>query len=265
MAAQHDGERHDGRDALDLVAVRRVDAEVDHGAHHGDGEGVHPLEALGDLGHLLEEVGGLGFLGRRAPLHVDAEHVRAQCEEEVEADPAEEDREHRHPLEVLEERADERFLAQAVTEDGEADVAEAGEDDEEGDEDAPRLDVEGVDVAIVPADEEVVQDGERETEGEGVVGRDVGEDGDFGGHLHVGEEEAAEEGREWGFPEPGVHRVEDELVTAVGVLLPTGQLVVDGQGHTLFEFIAVVCRKADDASSHLHTQRDIEILRHVAF
>lgn len=188
VAREHDGQRHDGRDDVDLVSGRCVFAEVDHAADHGDGEGVHPLEALEDLGHLLEEVTGDGLLGGGAPLHVDAEHVRAEGEEEVETDAAEEDGEHGHPHEVLEEGAEERLLAETVTKDGETDVSETGEDDEEGDENLPRFDVEGVDVPVLPSDEEVVQDREGKSKGQGVVGGDVCENCDLRGHLHVGPE-----------------------------------------------------------------------------
>ncbi len=82
----------------------------------------------------------------------------AESKEEVEGYPAEEDRKHGHPFEVLKECADEGFLPQTVAEDGETDVSEAGKDDEESDEDAPRFDVEAVDIPIIPADEEVVKD-----------------------------------------------------------------------------------------------------------
>lgn len=188
VTREHNRQWHDGRDDVDLVSVRCEFSEVDHAADHGDGEAVHPLEALENLGHFLEEVTGDGLLGGGSPLHVDAEHVGAESEEEMETDAAEEDGEHGHPHEVLEECAEERLLAETVTEDSETDVSKTGEDDEQGDENLPRLNVEGVNVSVLPSDEEVVQDRERKTEGESVVGSNVCKNRDLGGHLHVGPE-----------------------------------------------------------------------------
>lgn len=124
----------------------------------------------------------------------------AQREEDVEADTSEEDGEHGHPFEILGQGTEERLLAETVAEHGQTDVTCAGEDDEQRDEDSPGFDVEFVDVAVVPADEEVVEECEGKTESDGVVGSDVAENGEFGGELHVGPEETAEEGCKGSLP-----------------------------------------------------------------
>ena len=137
MRSQHNSERNSSRWPGDLPTPWREAAQVDHAADARHDEHVHPLEVLEDLGDLLEEIRGFGFLGGGAPLHVDAEHVSEQREEDVEGDAAEEDGEHGHPLEVLGQGAEERLLAETVAEDGQADVTGAGEDDEQRDEDTP--------------------------------------------------------------------------------------------------------------------------------
>ena len=66
-----------------------------------------------------------------------------------------------------------------------AEVSETGEHDEEGNKDLPGIDVELVNVAVVPAYEEVVQQGEGQPEGQCIVSGDVTQNGDFGGELHI--------------------------------------------------------------------------------
>jgi hypothetical protein len=171
MTPHHNRHRHHGCNPLNAPTCRRKCAQINHTPDNHKHEHVHPLEALEDLRDLLEEVGCLGFLGRCAPFHVDAEHVCAESEEEMERDAAEEDGEHGHPFEVLNKGCEERFLAETVPEDSQADVAEAGEDNEECDEDAPGFYVEGVNVAVVPADKNVVEKSKWEAEGESVVYR----------------------------------------------------------------------------------------------
>lgn len=50
-----------------------------------------PLEAFHHLGHLDEEVTRFCCLGRRAPRHVDLEHVGQERGADVQTQPAEED------------------------------------------------------------------------------------------------------------------------------------------------------------------------------
>jgi hypothetical protein len=90
------------------------------------------LEPLQHARHFNKEVGEFGFLGRRAPLHVVLEHVCEKRRGHVQGETAEEDGEHEDPFEVFEERGEESVGAETVAEDGEGDVAEACEDDHDG-------------------------------------------------------------------------------------------------------------------------------------
>lgn len=138
-------------------------------------------------------------------------------EEDVEGDTTEEDGEHGHPFEILDKGAEETLFTQTIAQDCQADVSCSREDDQESDEDTPGLNVEFVNVTVIPANKEVIEERERETEANGVVGCNVAEDGELGGHLHVGPEETAEERGERTLPWPFVHWVEDKFVAAVGI------------------------------------------------
>ena len=98
--------RHDGLELVDVPRVRD-EAGLGHDDQPGqgdDGEAHAEPEVLEDLGDLDEEIGELEFLRRRAPRHVDLEHVREDGLGDVDRDAAEEDEEHEEPLEVLGER-----------------------------------------------------------------------------------------------------------------------------------------------------------------
>jgi hypothetical protein len=58
-------------------------------------------------------------------------------------------------------------------------------------------------------------------------------------------------------------RVEQQLVTAVRVLLPPVELVVASERHALPEAAVRVGRPAHDVATHLDTERHVEILGHV--
>ena len=96
-------ERHQRRVERDgQQKVRR--AHRRHGQDGGEAEAREDdaeLEVLEHLGHLEEEVGELDLLGRRAPRHVDLEHVRKERLRDVQRQAAEEDGEHGGPLEIL--------------------------------------------------------------------------------------------------------------------------------------------------------------------
>lgn len=115
--------------------MRREAAEIDHAAQNGNHQHVHPLEASDDLGDLSEEVGVVLFFGGGTPVHVDAEHVCADGEEDVEGYAAEEDHEEWHPFEVLQERGQETHFSEPVAHDCKTDVGEEVEDDQKRDED----------------------------------------------------------------------------------------------------------------------------------
>lgn len=129
----HDGDSHRnrGRETINLPAVRGVASQVNHNTNHGNHDHEHPLETAEDLGHLHEEVGIFLFLSGRSPVHVDAEHVRADRHTDVERKASEEDDEERHPSEVLEEGREQGFFTKAVAENGESDVGHGVEDNDE--------------------------------------------------------------------------------------------------------------------------------------
>jgi len=59
--------------------------------------------------------------------------------------------------------------------------------------------------------------------------------------------------------------MEEKLVTAVGIFLPTCQFIVHSQRHTLFESFASPSSKTNSITIDLETERHIEILGHVRF
>ena len=70
---------------------------------------------------------------------------------DVHGDAAEEDVEHEDPLEVLEERREEGFLAGAIAKHGKGNHAGATEDDDDGKEDAEGIDVVVIESGQIPA------------------------------------------------------------------------------------------------------------------
>lgn len=115
--------------------MRSEAAEVNHATDEGKHEHVHPLKALPDLGQFGEEVGVVLLLGCGTPAHVDAEHVRADGEQDVERDTTEEDHKEGHPLDVFSKGTDKAGLTDTITHDGKAGVGHQVEDNQQGDED----------------------------------------------------------------------------------------------------------------------------------
>lgn len=187
-------------------------------------------------------------------------HVSKQRLGNVDADAAEEDEKEEEPFEVLDKRRNECSLAGPVAESGERDVAEAVEDYDERNPDVPRIDIVLVNVALVPTDDDVVDDRHDPGGADGVVGSDVGDDVDLGGDRHVGAQEATEERRKWTANKPEADRVEHELVTAVSVLLPSSQFIVDGERDTFLESVAGPCSEASDVALDLKAEGHIKIL-----
>lgn len=141
-------ERCDGLELVDAPRVRdeRRRGEDDKARNADDREGHAEPKVSQDLGHFDEEVGELEFLGRRAPRHVDLEHVGEDSFRDVDGDATKEDEEHEEPFEILEQGADETAFACTIAHDCEGDVAETVEDDDEGDPDVPTVDVVFVDI-----------------------------------------------------------------------------------------------------------------------
>ena len=170
----------------------RIRREHDHPRRRRHAQHQRQPEPLQYLGDLEPEVGALDFLFCRAPGDVVGEEVRAEGLREVDAEAAEEEEaarvarnesqsiEHRawvsgvgarekgrkyaqerHPLHILKQRVQQRAVPQPVLEEGEPDVARAGEDDRAGEPDLEAVDEEPVH-RRAPPEEEVVHEGEGE-------------------------------------------------------------------------------------------------------
>ena len=263
MEGQVESQRNNGREVLDLPVGGSESTEVDHATNHEGDEDVHVLEGLEDTGHLLEEVGLLLLLGSGTPLHVDVEEVAQESHRDVEGKTTEEASHHRRPLEVLNEGAQEGSLASTVAEESEGDVTKSVEHNNQRQEDFPGGEVARCEVVAEPSDEEVVEHREHQSRAKSEVRAHVGENRQLRGQHDVGAEESVEERSERALVDPAVQRVEDHLADTVSVLLPAGNLVVDGQRDTLLKALAVVRSNTNDVALHLESQGDIEILRHV--
>ena len=130
MTGDIDSQRHRRRKPLNLPTPRRKTSKENHDSHKRHNTHIHPLKALENLRHLLKEITVLRLLRRRTPLHINTEHMRQQRQIQMETQPAKENSEQRHPREVLEQTGQKALFAETVAEDGEGDVADAGEDDD---------------------------------------------------------------------------------------------------------------------------------------
>ena len=83
-------------------------------------------------------------------------------------------------------------------------------------------------MAVKPTDQKVICQRQEPGGANGVVGADVSHDGQFAWQWHVGAHEHSEERGERTFSEPVAKGVEDQFAAAIGVFLPSGELVVDG-------------------------------------
>ena len=244
-------QRPDGRKRRDLPVVRDqladgADAtQHDHAGDHDEAKDKGEFELAQDLRHLFEKGRVLGLLARRAPRHVDAEHVAGDGLANVDRDATEEDGQQRQPRQVLEEGADQAAALGAVAQDGERDGAKGLEDNDNREVDLEAVGIVVVQVAVEPADQEVVGHGEDPGAADGVVGADVGHDGDLGHEGHVAGDEFAEERRDGPARGPVAEWLEDEFRAAIGVFFPTGKFVVDGERHAFLETAAEVGTKAE--------------------
>src|SRR5690606_10815018 len=137
------------------------------------------------------------------------------------------------------------------------------EDNSHTDKDPPRCNVKLIDFVGEPSNNEIVGKSERDGSGNGVVGANVGKNGDLRGDFVVGPEETQKELGERTTGWPVDDWVEDQLVTSIGVLLPTRQFIVDGKRNTFLETSVVIGSETNDKASHLKTKRNIKILRDV--
>jgi hypothetical protein len=151
-------------------------------------------------------------------------------------------------------------LPESVAQYRERDVAQRREDDDKREEELERVQVVLVQMSIEPADQEIVRQGQDPSRADRIVGSDVGQDSDLGSDADIRGEELPEEGREGSTDEPESEGVEEELVAAVGVLLPAVQLVVDGERDAFFETVAGVGGKADGVAFDLQSEGHVEVL-----
>ena len=114
------------------IRNERAKRQDENGRNANEADRKTIFEPLEHARHFDEEVGELCFLGRCAPLHVVLEHVGEQGRGDVEREAAKEDGEHEDPFEVFEEGGEEGVRAEAVAKEGEGDVAQACEDDYDG-------------------------------------------------------------------------------------------------------------------------------------
>lgn len=256
---------HDSFDLINVPAVRyeRCFAKYDHAGGHDDTEAEAEPKATERPWHFDEEVGELKSLERMmsancagesilcthlcsgTPCHINLKHVSQKSLRDVDRDAAEEDEEEEKPFELLAERAKKRSLAGAVAESSSRDIIDwrtlvrtpldkrcrteltAVEHKHKNDPDVPRADVVFVDIALEPADDAVVGSGQDPGSSNGIVGADVCDDVDLGTESHIAADELAEQGRKRPADEPEAEWVENQLVAAVGVLLPASELVID--------------------------------------
>lgn len=118
MPCDHHAEWEDSNEEPNLPEVGYRDCQRDHHADAGKDKDEGEFEVLDDLGDFLKKGRVLGLLGRRAPRHVDAKQMAENGLADVQGDAAEEDGNERQPLEVLNQRRNERLLFDAVTEHG---------------------------------------------------------------------------------------------------------------------------------------------------
>ena len=114
------------------------------------------------------------------------------------------------------------------------------EHDGHTDEDLPRGNIELIDLIDEPTDNEIVGQCKRDCGCNGVVCADVSDDRDFGCDFDVGAQESAKERCDRPTSPPIFDRMENQLVTAVGVFLPAGQFIIDGKRDSLFEATIVI-------------------------
>lgn len=141
MTRRHRRQRQDSNKVLDLPVPRhkRGTSKDDHHDDTSQAEREAALKALKNLGHLAEEVGVLSFLARTAPLHVNGEHMSKQCLRDVQRETTEENGEHENPFDVEEKRVDKAHGADAVAHKGKGEIAQAVEDDDDGEPDFPTV------------------------------------------------------------------------------------------------------------------------------
>lgn len=91
MTKHNSRQRPDGGENVDAPERRGDGGEADHACRTNDAEDEGEFELFEQLRHFLEEGRVLDFFRRRAPAHVDGEHVAEECLADVDGQAAEED------------------------------------------------------------------------------------------------------------------------------------------------------------------------------
>jgi hypothetical protein len=190
------------------VLLNRVRTHY-HYSRHDSAERKRPFELLADMAHSLEESNVFDFFGCASPLHIDAEEMRKEGLADVQRNTTEEDCKHGYPFEVLAKCLENVAIFDTVAQDAEGYITDEREDEDDGDVNFEAVDVVVIEPAVEEADQKVVEYGEDPGRSDGVVGTDVGHDGDFGGKRHVGGEESHEETGERTALEPVLEWVKD--------------------------------------------------------
>jgi hypothetical protein len=162
-------------------------------------------------------------------------------------------------------RPEERLLVQTVTQNGKSDVSEPSEHDDHRNEDSEGVEIVFVEQAIKITRQEIVKQRYDPGGSDGVIGTDITADGDLLRQVDAGEQEFPEEGGNGTSSGPVPQRVEEKFITTVRILLPTRQLVIDGQRDAFLESIACIRGEAAAITSTLKSKRHVEVFGHVGF
>lgn len=251
----------DGDESVDLPEIGSELREHNHHCCAEEAEDEGTLEVLNQLRDFLEEGCVFGFLAGSSPRHIDAEEVGEDSLRDVQRDTAQEDGKKRDPGEVLDDSVEETALTSPVAQDGKGKIAKSGEHNNDGKIDLERIDVEVVKRTVQPAHKEVVGQSQDPSRAKREVGTDVGHNGELGWERHARAHEAQEELGERSPGRPVAEWLENQLGATVGVLLPTGQLVVDSERDTLLETFTSIATEANDVSVGLQTKSHVKVLR----
>ncbi len=176
-----------------------------------------------------------------------------ECLGDVKRQATEEDCKHECPFEVLVERIEERTLANTISHDCKGDVSETIEDDDDTEPHLPGVNIVLLQVTIEPTDGEVVCGRHDPRCTNSIVGANVGDNGNLGRETNVAKQELPEQWCEGSTDRPESDGVEEQFVTAIGVLLPTCKFIIDSQGYSLFETLACPSSKTNNIAINLET------------
>jgi len=153
------------------------------------------------------------------------------------------------------------LLGETVAENSKRDVAKTSENNDQGEVNLEGVKIVLVDISIVPAHDEVVGQGQQPSGSDTVVVANISQVGHFGGDLDVRPDKRSNKLGEWTSGKPQSERVEEQLITAVCILFPSCQFIIDSQRDALFETIAGIGAKSDSISVNLQAERHVEIFR----